>query len=142
MKTTKLFIVIDEEKLEVSKDVNNGKPLKFETEEQANDWASRNCEVWKVFKVHFKHEHIQHTLDNKLVPIEKKKFIYNEYVVYRDYNSAYDLVMELLDSSYCEQGDIKEMIEICKFCFTSYINIENDVNEAHDDWVENNYAYD
>ena len=50
--------------------------------------------------------------------------------------------MELLDSSYCEQGDIKEMIEICKFCFTSYINIENDVNEAHDDWVENNYAYD
>lgn len=60
MKTTKLFIVIDEEKLEVSKDINNGKTLKFETKEQANDWASRNCEVWRVFKVHFKHEHIQH----------------------------------------------------------------------------------
>ena len=38
------------------------KPLKFETEEQANDWASNNCEVWRVFKVHFKHEWIQHTI--------------------------------------------------------------------------------
>tara|TARA_Y100001963_G_C6559648_1_gene343709 strand:+ start:23 stop:208 length:186 start_codon:yes stop_codon:yes gene_type:complete len=61
MRTTKLFIVIDEENLKVATG-KYAKPLKFETEEQANDWASNNCEVWRVFKVHFKHEWIQHTI--------------------------------------------------------------------------------
>ena len=80
-----------------------------------------------------------------LVSIEKKKFIYNEYVENLDYTSAYDLVMELLDNSYCEQGDIKEMIEICEYCFsdthfysTDYYNLEDDVKESHKDWIENN----
>ena len=81
-----------------------------------------------------------------LVSIEKKKFIFNEYVEQLDYTSAYDLVMELLDNSYCEQGDIKEMIEICEFCFSdSYTlnceSIQDDVKESHNDWVENNYQY-
>ena len=61
MKTTKLFIVINEETLLTAKGKGN-KTAKFETEEQANDWASQRLEVWRVFKVHFKHEHIQHTL--------------------------------------------------------------------------------
>ena len=80
-----------------------------------------------------------------LVSIEKKKFIYNEYIENVDFTSAYDLVMELLDNSYCEQGDIKEMIEICEYCFsdshylsTDYDNLEDDVKEAHNDWIENN----
>ena len=78
-----------------------------------------------------------------LVSIEKKKFIYNEYVKNLDYTSAYDLVMELLDNSYCEQGDIKEMIEICAYCFSNYYKcckytLEDDVKESHNDWIENN----
>tara|TARA_R100000329_G_scaffold822_1_gene1552 strand:+ start:2354 stop:2539 length:186 start_codon:yes stop_codon:yes gene_type:complete len=61
MKTTKLFIVIDEETLLTAKGKGN-KTAKFETEEQANEWASQRLEVWRVFKVHFQHEHIQHTI--------------------------------------------------------------------------------
>tara|TARA_R100001594_G_scaffold307_1_gene1260 strand:+ start:2827 stop:3078 length:252 start_codon:yes stop_codon:yes gene_type:complete len=81
-----------------------------------------------------------------LVSIEKKKFIFNEYVEERTYTSAYDLTMELLDSSYCEQGDINEMIEICKFCLSEYYPkdfnyLTDDVKYAHNDWVENNYQY-
>ena len=78
-----------------------------------------------------------------LVSIEKKKFIYIEYVENLDYTSAYDLVMELLDNSYCEQGDIEEMIEICSYCFSNYYKcckhtLEDDVKESHKDWIENN----
>ena len=63
------------------------------------------------------------------------------------YELPASLVMELLDNSYCEQGDIKEMIEICEYCFsdshfysTDYDNLEDDVIESHNDWVENNYT--
>jgi len=76
-----------------------------------------------------------------LVSIEKKKYIFNQYVEPYDMESVYDLVMELLDNSYCENGDIKEMIEICEFCFPNYIgHLESDVNEGHDDWLESNYT--
>ena len=51
--------------------------------------------------------------------------------------------MELLDNSYCEQGDIEEMIEICSYCFSNYYKcckhtLEDDVKESHKDWIENN----
>ena len=82
-----------------------------------------------------------------LVSIEKKKYIFNQYVKEYDRESVYDLVMELLDNSYCENGDIKEMIEICEFCFyrfsvhpIDYDNLEEEVKESHNDWVENNYT--
>ena len=61
MRTTKLFIVINEETLLTAKGKGN-KTAKFETEEQANEWASQRLEVWRVFKVHFQHEHIHHTI--------------------------------------------------------------------------------
>jgi len=61
MRTTKLFIVIDEYKLETSKH-EDGTIAKFETENQANDWACGRLEVWQVFKVHFQHEWIQHKI--------------------------------------------------------------------------------
>ena len=71
----------------------------------------------------------------------KKEFIFKEYVEERDYTSVYDLVMELLDNSYCEEDDIKGMVEICEYCFSDdYDNIENDVTESRNDWVENNYT--
>ena len=78
-----------------------------------------------------------------LVSIEKKKFIKKEYA---DYTSAYDLVMDLLDQSYFEQGDIAEMIEVCEFCFShlhyyspNFATVEDDVENAHYDWIEYNY---
>ena len=80
---------------------------------------------------------------NKLVSIEKKNYIKKEYVIELGYCSVYDLVMEMLDNSYFEEGDIKEMVEICNYCkFLTESTIENEVIEAHNDWVENNYAYD
>ena len=82
-----------------------------------------------------------------LVSIEKKKYIFNQYVEPYDMYSVYDLVMELLDNSYFENGDIKEMMEVCEFCFsdshvysTDYDNLEDEVKESHDDWLENNYT--
>jgi len=80
-----------------------------------------------------------------LVSIEKKIYIFNQYVKEYDRESVYDLVMELLDNSYFENGDIKEMVEVCKFCFSryqiDYNNLEEEVKESHDDWLENNYSY-
>ena len=79
-----------------------------------------------------------------LVSIEKKKYIFNQYVKEYDRDSVYDLVMELLDNSYFENGDIKEMMEVCEFCFSryqiDYVNLKDEVKESHDDWLENNYT--
>lgn len=60
LRTTKLFIVIDEEKLLTAKKSN--KTAKFETEEQANEWASGRLNLWCVVKIHFKHEWIEHKI--------------------------------------------------------------------------------
>jgi hypothetical protein len=79
-----------------------------------------------------------------LVSIEKKIFLKKENLEYWHYYCAYDLVMQLLDQSYFEQGDIKEMIEVCEFCLSdeyTYLDLAIDVNEAHIDWIENNYSY-
>lgn len=59
-----------------------------------------------------------------LVSIEKKKYIFNQYVEPYDMYSVYDLVMELLDNSYFENGDIKEMMEVCEFCFQILMYIQ------------------
>ena len=60
LRTTKLFIVIDEEKLLTAKKSN--KTAKFDTEEQANEWASGRLNLWCVVKIHFKHEWIEHKI--------------------------------------------------------------------------------
>tara|TARA_R100001443_G_scaffold65314_1_gene74647 strand:+ start:731 stop:1018 length:288 start_codon:yes stop_codon:yes gene_type:complete len=90
-----------------------------------------------------------------LVSIEKKNFIKKEYVEEKNIMCEYDLVMDLLDDSLFEQGDIKEMIEVCKYVFSNLYNncigikkdsqdlfIKQNVIESHNDWVENNYAND
>ena len=89
-----------------------------------------------------------------LVSIEKKNFIKKEYTQNLGVQSEYDLVMYLLDDSLFEQGDIKEMIEVCKHVYKEFYDrmhnkesligysVEELVNEAHNDWVENNYADD
>tara|TARA_R100000655_G_C2863644_1_gene171990 strand:+ start:227 stop:493 length:267 start_codon:yes stop_codon:yes gene_type:complete len=84
-----------------------------------------------------------------LVSIEKKNFIKKEYVEQKDILCEYDLIMDLLDDQLFEKGDIKEIIEVCKYVF-QYSNcvgvrkdsqdlfIKQSVIEAHDDWIENN----
>lgn len=87
-----------------------------------------------------------------LVSIEKKNFIKKEYVEEKDILCEYDLVMDLLDDSLFEQGDTKELIEVCKYVFKNLypesvgfkkdsqnLYIKQSVNEAHNDWIENNY---
>lgn len=89
-----------------------------------------------------------------LVSIEKKNFIKKEYTENLGVSSEYDLIMYLLDDSLFEQGDIAEMIEVCEFVFADFYNkmhkkesligysVKQLVTESHNDWVENNYAYD
>ena len=61
MKTTNLFIIIDEEKLEVFKS-DTGQPLKFKTKDDANMFAAERLEMWQVFNVHFTHKFLRHTI--------------------------------------------------------------------------------
>lgn len=58
-RTTNIWIIIDEEKLEILKD-RNGNPKKFRTCEKANQWASDKLNMWAVFNVHFVHHFIHH----------------------------------------------------------------------------------
>ena len=78
-----------------------------------------------------------------LVSIEKKKFIIKEYIIAKDILCEYDLVMELLDDSLFEQGDIAELCEVVDYikweCSIFGLSTNNDVEEAHNEWVENNY---
>lgn len=60
-RTTNLWIVINEETLEVAKR-KNGKPAKFATEKEADQWASERLNMWQTFHVHFLHPFISHTL--------------------------------------------------------------------------------
>ena len=60
MKTTELFIVIDETNLLTMKD--NQMVQKFSTYEEANDCAAYKLEVWSVVKIHFEHKFIQHKI--------------------------------------------------------------------------------
>ena len=59
MKTTKLFVVLNEETLNTMKG-KGGKTAKFETEQEANRVASEKLNMWCVVKVHFNHEWLNH----------------------------------------------------------------------------------
>ena len=61
MKTTKLFVVLNEETLNTMKGFG-GKTAKFATEEQADRVASESLYFWTVVEVHFIHKWIQHTV--------------------------------------------------------------------------------
>jgi len=56
---TKVFIIIDEEPLEVVKN-KEGETLKFKTAEEANDYASERFELWSVQCVYLSHRFIHH----------------------------------------------------------------------------------
>ena len=62
MKTTELFIVIDEATLKTRLDEETNEVAKFRTEKEADEWASQRLEMWSVFKVHFNHKFIEHTI--------------------------------------------------------------------------------
>tara|TARA_R110000851_G_scaffold6027_2_gene24541 strand:- start:2032 stop:2217 length:186 start_codon:yes stop_codon:yes gene_type:complete len=61
MKTTNLFIVLNEETLNTMKG-KGGKTAKFATEEDANMEAGGRLNIWVVVKVHFNHKFLQHTI--------------------------------------------------------------------------------
>jgi hypothetical protein len=61
MRTTKLFVVLNEETLNTMKGFG-GKTAKFATEEEADRVASESLGMWVVVKVHFNHRFIHHTI--------------------------------------------------------------------------------
>jgi hypothetical protein len=61
MKTTNLFVVLNEQTLNTLKGKGN-KTAKFLTEREADTFAASKLNVWVVVKVHFVDEWIQHTV--------------------------------------------------------------------------------
>jgi hypothetical protein len=61
MRTTNLFIIIDESNLEVKKS-KKGEVKKFKSEKEADVFASKCLEIWTVLHVNFNHPFIEHTL--------------------------------------------------------------------------------
>jgi hypothetical protein len=58
-KKTKLFVVLNEDTLEIMKDVN-GKAQKFKTEKEADSEAAGRLDMWTAVSVHFIHRFIHH----------------------------------------------------------------------------------
>ena len=61
MKTTKLFIVLNEETLNTMKG-KGGKTAKFKTEKEADEAASEKLMMWTTVSVHFNHKWLNHTV--------------------------------------------------------------------------------
>jgi len=61
MKTTNLFIVLNEETLNTLKGKGN-KTAKFATEREADTFASGKLSIWTVVKVHFTDKWVKHTI--------------------------------------------------------------------------------
>jgi len=61
MKTTNLYIVLNEETLNTLK-AKGGKTAKFKTEKEANEYASKKLELWVCVKIAFNHKFIHHEL--------------------------------------------------------------------------------
>ena len=59
MKTTNLFIIINDETLNTVKGAG-GKTAKFKTEADADKAVSGKLESWSVFNMHFIHKFINH----------------------------------------------------------------------------------
>jgi len=71
-KTTNLWVVLNEETLKIARETPllGGRPAKFHSEKQANNWASERLNMWIAVKVHFNHRWLQHKVDEDF--IEKK----------------------------------------------------------------------
>ena len=61
MKTTDLFIVINDETLNTMKGAD-GKTAKFKTEKEADDVAATKLESWSIARIAFTHRFIGHTV--------------------------------------------------------------------------------
>ena len=61
MKTTKLFVVLNEETLNTMKG-KGGKTAKFATEEEANMSAGGRLNMWTVVEVNFTHRFLHHKI--------------------------------------------------------------------------------
>lgn len=69
--TTKLWVVLNEETLQIERQNVRGKaPAKFNTKQEANNWACERLNMWVAVKVHFNHRWLNHKVDQDF--IEKK----------------------------------------------------------------------
>ena len=63
-KTTKLWVVLNEESLTIEKQNKGGNaPAKFNTKEQADNWASERLNMWVAVEIFFNHRWLNHTVD-------------------------------------------------------------------------------
>jgi hypothetical protein len=58
-KITNLWVILDEVKLEVHKN-HKGETMKFNTEKEADEFASKSLHLWIVVKIHFEDRWVQH----------------------------------------------------------------------------------
>ena len=73
-KTTKLWVVLNEETLQIERQNVGGKaPAKFNTEEQANNWASERLNMWVAVEIFFNHRWLNHQVDEDFLDKEVNK---------------------------------------------------------------------
>ena len=59
MRNTNIFVILDEETLEVLKN-KHGIARKFRSGKKANEFAAERLEMWAILHLHFNHKFIQH----------------------------------------------------------------------------------
>ena len=59
MEKTKIYLILNEFALVFVKSTN-GEPLKFETYEDAQKYASSNCSLWQIIEVNFEDKYTFH----------------------------------------------------------------------------------
>lgn len=52
MQETRIYLILNEDGLDFIS--RNREPLKFETYEDAENYASNNCHLWQIVEVHFR----------------------------------------------------------------------------------------
>ena len=58
MRTTIIFVILDEEKLEIAQ--HEGEAARFKTAQEADFWAADRLNLWTIIKVHFTAHGIHH----------------------------------------------------------------------------------
>ena len=63
LRTTKLWVVLNERTLRTQIDESTNEVAKFQTEREADEWASNFLEIWTPVKIHFEHKWISHSVE-------------------------------------------------------------------------------
>lgn len=65
MYTTNIWVVLDEENLELAK-AENGQALRFENEGLARHFAANNLTIWSCINVSFQHKLLKHEVNETI----------------------------------------------------------------------------